>query len=112
MRAHAAPRPAEGKVCGRAAGGRATRRAARVHAARVRPPLSRRAKLVIGVALGSAVLALAIGPFLLMTIPDPKPYRLAGLDGERSGTFVAVNAATTNSIRTRRPCSTSPRTPS
>lgn len=52
--------------------------------------LSRRTKLVIIVALGSSILVLAIFPFLLMTIPDPHPYRVQTLAGEVSGTFVAV----------------------
>jgi hypothetical protein len=52
--------------------------------------LSRRTKLVIGLALGSAVLVLAVAPLLLMTIPDPHPYRLDTLAGERSGTFVVA----------------------
>lgn len=57
---------------------------------RRRRPVSRRAKIVMAMALGSAVIALAIAPFTLMTIPDPHPYRLDSLVGERSGTFVAV----------------------
>jgi hypothetical protein len=52
--------------------------------------LSRRTKLVILIALGSSILVLAVFPFLLMTIPDPHPYRLQTLAGEVSGTFVVA----------------------
>ena len=45
----------------------------------------------MGIALGSVVIVLAIAPFMLMAIPDPHPYKLDSLAGERSGTFVAVS---------------------
>ena len=55
-----------------------------------RLPLSRRAKLVMGIAFGAVVVVLAIAPFTLMALPDPHPYRLDSLAGEVSGTFVAT----------------------
>jgi hypothetical protein len=54
--------------------------------------LSKRTKLVMGIALGSVVIVLAVAPFTLMAIPDPHPYKLDSLAGERSGTFVAVGS--------------------
>ncbi len=55
-----------------------------------RRSLSRRTKIVMAIALGSSVLALAILPLTLMTLPDPHPYRLDSLVGERSGTYVTA----------------------
>ncbi len=52
------------------------------------PHLTRKAKLVILGALVPVVIAVAVLPLLLLTVPDPHPVKIPGLAGEITGTYV------------------------
>ena len=50
--------------------------------------MTRRAKIVMIVVLGTAFISLGVLPLLYLTLPDPQPMLLGTLDGERDGTYV------------------------
>jgi hypothetical protein len=50
--------------------------------------MSRRAKIVMVVVLGSAFVSLGMLPLLYLTLPDPQPMSLRTLEDERVGTYV------------------------
>ena len=48
-------------------------------------------KLAIGSGLGFGFALLGFLPLILMTLPNPKPVTIPGLEGERVGTYVNVS---------------------
>ncbi len=53
-----------------------------------RPHLTTRAKVVILCSLVPVFLAVAVLPFILLSVPDPHPVKIPGLGGEIAGTYV------------------------
>jgi hypothetical protein len=50
--------------------------------------LTRRAKVVILAAIIPVVVAVAVLPLILLTVPNPHPVKIPGLAGEIAGTYV------------------------
>jgi hypothetical protein len=53
-----------------------------------RPRLTTRAKVVILCSLVPVFIAVAVLPFILLSVPDPHPVKIPGLGGEIAGTYV------------------------
>jgi hypothetical protein len=53
-----------------------------------RPHLTTKAKVVIFGALVPVFIAVAVLPFILLSVPDPHPVKIPGLAGEIAGTYV------------------------
>lgn len=53
--------------------------------------LSSKSKLVIAAGVGSVVLVVGFLPLLFLTLPNPEPVLIPGLEGERVGTYIALD---------------------
>jgi hypothetical protein len=53
-----------------------------------RPHMTTRAKVVVLCSLVPVFIAVAVLPFILLSVPDPHPVKISGLAGEVNGTYV------------------------